>query len=293
MARINQHLLERLQKKTGLSRRRVYELIAAKVRSARLPRPQAAIAVAADKGMNISRFASDQDLSAIRQSAVNALPIPVVVRAPAVRAKRGRRSLTNATQTARAKNRRGATVFVVHGRDKAARDAVFAFLRSVGLSPLEWTQAVKLTRKGSPYVGEVLDAAFQQAAAIIVLLTPDDEARLRAEFVQPSDPKHEREFTGQARPNVLFEAGMAFGRNPNSTVLVQLGETRPFSDVGGRHVLYLNNSGASRKEFVTKLENAGCNVDTSGSDWLTEGEFGPRATTTISTLPRRKRRAGQ
>ncbi len=292
MARINQQLLDRLQKKTGLSLSRVYSLIDTKVRSAHLPRHLAAIAVAAERGVNISKFASAQDLSAMRQSAISATPAPVVLQAPTTDAKRGGRSSAKTRKPATALKRRGTTVFVVHGRDLAARDAVFAFLRSLSLRPLEWTQALKLTRKGSPYVGEVLDAAFREAAAIVVLLTPDDDAKLRAAFLAPRDPDHERELTGQARPNVLFEAGMAFGKDPNSTVLVQLGETRPFSDVGGRHVLRLSDTPVSRQEFATKLANAGCNVDTSGTDWLSAGDFQSRPLTTASTRTRRKRRVG-
>jgi predicted nucleotide-binding protein len=292
MARINQQLLERLQNKLGLSQSRVYGLIDAKVRSAHLPRHLAAIAVAADRGINISKFASADDLAAIRQSAINAAPASVIVPAREATAKSSARNASKAKAKPSAQKRRGTTVFVVHGRDLAARDAAFSFLRSVGLRPLEWTQALKLTGKGSPYVGEVLDAAFREAAAIIVLLTPDDEARLNPSFLTSRDPRHERNLTGQARPNVLFEAGMAFGKDPNSTVLVQLGEIRPFSDVGGRHVLFLGNSAASRQEFATKLANAGCNVDTSGTDWLTAGDFQQRPLTSASTRTRRKRRAG-
>ena len=36
-------------------------------------------------------------------------------------------------------------VFVVHGRNNEARDALFTFLRSIGLDPLEWTKAVHAT----------------------------------------------------------------------------------------------------------------------------------------------------
>jgi len=38
------------------------------------------------------------------------------------------------------------------------------------------------------------------------VFTPDDEARLKQQFVRPSDPPLEKELTGQSRPNVLFEA---------------------------------------------------------------------------------------
>jgi predicted nucleotide-binding protein len=291
MARINRQLLERLQGKLGLSQSRVYGLIDAKVRSAHLPRNLAAIAVAAERGVSISKFATAEDLAAIRHSAISAVPAPVVLQQQAAASRGAATGRSKAKRPVKAQQRRGTTVFVVHGRDLAARGAVFAFVRSIGLQPLEWTQALKLTKKGSPYVGEILDAAFREAAAIIVLLTPDEEARLKPAFVASGDPKHERQLSGQARPNVLFEAGMAFGRDPNSTILVQLGDTRPFSDVGGRHVLHLSNNPASRQEFVTKLANAGCNVDTSGTDWLSAGNF-QRPLTTASTRTRRKRRAG-
>jgi predicted nucleotide-binding protein len=122
-------------------------------------------------------------------------------------------------------------------------------------------------------VGEILDAAFRKAAAVVVLLSPDDEAKLKAEFIKSNDSAYEKRLTGQARANVLFEAGMAMGRNPASTVLVQVGEIRPFSDIGGRHVVHLSNSAETRSEFATKLANAGCNVNTSGTDWLSEGDF--------------------
>lgn len=186
MPRINQQLLERLQSRTGLSKRRVYELIDAKVRNAHLPRHLAAIAVAGERGLNISRFASGDDLAAMRQAAISAAPPPVVVPtalAGATTRRPAKGKVRRSTQT-----RRGTTVFVVHGRDLVARDSVFQFLRSIGLMPLEWTQALKLTRKGSPYVGEILDAAFREAAAIVVLITPDDEARLMNHFLTLRDP---------------------------------------------------------------------------------------------------------
>ena len=127
-------------------------------------------------------------------------------------------------------------VFVVHGRNELARVAMFEFLRSIGLQPIEWSQAVAATGEASPYIGTVLDSAFEAAQAVVVLMTPDEIAYLRDEYSSDdSDP--EREPAAQARPNVLFEAGMAMGRDPTRTVLVELGALRPFSDIAGRHTL--------------------------------------------------------
>jgi len=165
------------------------------------------------------------------------------------------------------------TVFVVHGRDKIARDGMFAFLRSVGLRPLEWSQAIALTGSASPFVGDILRHAFEAAGAVVVLLTPDDVAYLRRDLQTPHEPDFEVRPTGQARPNVLFEAGMAFGRAPDRTILVEIGPLRPFSDVGGRHVVRFDGSIARRQDLAHRLEGAGCTIDLSGTDWHSAGNF--------------------
>jgi predicted nucleotide-binding protein len=164
-------------------------------------------------------------------------------------------------------------VFVVHGRNTRLRDAVFDFLRSIGLKPIEWNQAVAKTMKGSPNIAEILDAAFNEAQAVIVLLTGDDEAKLRHEFRKDDDPIYEQELTPQSRPNVLFEAGMAMGRYPGRTILVQIGPHRHFSDIAGIHITLMNNTPEKRNELATKLANAGCKVDISGTRWFDAGDF--------------------
>jgi hypothetical protein len=59
-------------------------------------------------------------------------------------------------------------LFVIHGRNEAAREAIFTFLRSIGLEPIEWIEALRMTGQGSPYIGDVLDAAFANAQAVAV-----------------------------------------------------------------------------------------------------------------------------
>ncbi len=165
-------------------------------------------------------------------------------------------------------------VFVVHGRNLKARDAMFSFLRALDLSPIEWTEAVSFTGKGSPFIGEVLEQAFSEAAAVVVLITGDDVARLGTRFQDLHDPPHETSLTPQARPNVLFEAGMAFGRHPDRTILVSLGYSRPFSDVAGRNEVRISNRPEHRQALAARLSAAGCAVDTGAkTSWLTEGDF--------------------
>ena len=165
-------------------------------------------------------------------------------------------------------------VFVVHGRNEPLRQSMFDFLRSINLAPIEWGQAVAMTGAGSPYIGQVLDAAFDHATAIVVLMTPDEIAYLQPQFSTGPDDT-ESQPNAQARPNVLFEAGMALGRDAKRTVLVEIGDVRPFSDVGGRHVVRLNNDVSRRQELAARLRTAGCNVDLSGIAWHTTGDFTP------------------
>lgn len=151
---------------------------------------------------------------------------------------------------------------------------MFDFLRSIDLQPIEWTAAIELTGKGSPYIGEVLDAAFSRATAVVVLMTPDEVAYLQP-TVAGSDTDPETQPEPQARPNVLFEAGMALGRYPDRTIIVEVGDVRPFSDVAGRHTVRLDNEVRKRQELATRLRTAGCAVDTAGTDWHGTGDFTP------------------
>jgi len=164
-------------------------------------------------------------------------------------------------------------VFVIHGRNEAMRRALFDFLRAIDLKPIEWSVAVTLTGKPSPFIGEIINAAMSHAQAIIVLFTGDDQARLRDEFLSDNEPPYERETTPQSRPNVIFEAGLALGKYPERTILVQIGTLRPFSDIASRHFVHLRNSSQSRQELAQRLKLAGCNVNLSGTDWHDAGKF--------------------
>src|SRR6266487_1090455 len=111
MARIKPELLQRLQAKLGIGRSRVYGLVDAKMRQTHLPRHLAAVALASERGISIGRFASEQDLAAMRQAAVAAAPAPVV--APAATAPRARPGRgAPGRRRPREVRRRGTSVFV-------------------------------------------------------------------------------------------------------------------------------------------------------------------------------------
>jgi predicted nucleotide-binding protein len=162
------------------------------------------------------------------------------------------------------------TVMVVYGQDEVTRLDMFSFLRSVHLLPVEWNDAVMRTGKASPYVGEILAAAFAMAQAFLVLMTPDERAVLRPELCKTA---RDADAAFQPRPNVILEAGMALASDETRTILVSTGPLRGMSDLDGRHVIRLNNSAERRNDLVQRLKVAGCHPKTDGTDWICIGNF--------------------
>lgn len=163
-------------------------------------------------------------------------------------------------------------VFLIHGRNRVLADSMANFLRSIDLRPEEWTDLVRQYSKGSPYIGDLLEHAFDVAQAFVVLMTPDESVAL------VDDSGNSRNDGLQARPNVIFEAGMALARDPNRTVIVEVGELRPFSDIAGRHLVRLDDADptdrvARRQDLAQRLERAGCPVVLTGTAWHSTGDF--------------------
>lgn len=289
MARINPKLLEAIYDKSGLKKAAVYARLKKIAGTNLLPNDLAAIKLAAEFHVPIGRFATAEQLQHLRAAGEPVAP-------PSASAPEPVRAGRVAPRSARAKGitKRSTTpncVMVVHGRDLTARRDMFDFIRALGIRPIEWSEALNLTRKPSPYVGEVLDAAFKKARAVVVLLTPDDMVELRSGLRKRDDPAYERRLTGKARPNVLFEAGMAFATHPAQTVLVELGDVRKFSDIGGRHVVKMDGSPQKRDELATKLENAGCDVNRSGTDWYSAGTFADPLAGLVKRIARKKKKS--
>jgi predicted nucleotide-binding protein len=147
-----------------------------------------------------------------------------------------------------------------------------ALLRALGLRVVEWERAVSQTGQASPFIGDVVLAGMQIADAVLVLLTPDDMAQLRPDLLSDGDGPDEREVRGQARSNVIYEAGIADTLDRSRTLIVEIGRVKSPSDLSGRNVVRFDGSPQARDRLIARLSTAGLRVERS-EDWLGAGDF--------------------
>jgi predicted nucleotide-binding protein len=166
-------------------------------------------------------------------------------------------------------------VFLVHGRDRFARESLTALLRAFDLKVIEWREASAHAGGGTPYTGDIVAAGMELADAVVVLLTPDDIGYVRPAFRMAADGPNDLEPTGQARLNVIFEAGMAMARDRKRVVLVEVGQVRKMSDIEGLNIIRMSNDVGDRRDLAQRLKSAGLAVDLDGGDeqWRTVGDF--------------------
>ncbi|WP_328682197.1 nucleotide-binding protein [Streptomyces sp. NBC_00343] len=168
---------------------------------------------------------------------------------------------------------RGRSVFVVHGRDEEVRAAMFGLLRRLDLRPLEWEELVHATGKASPFLGEVVMNAPAQAQAALVLLTPDDVAKLHPHLLGNRERDDETQLTGQPRQNVLIELGMVLMAYPERTVIVEVGRLRHVADTAGINVIRFDGTESSLAKIVARLRLAGCQLDDTRPEWRDTRHF--------------------
>jgi predicted nucleotide-binding protein len=271
MAKINQALLQRLADRLGVSKARIYALIQQISAKNRVPRHLGALLLAGDNNISLQKYASAQDLADLR-GIPNHVPVAVNADTPAAS-----RPATRKAKTRKIVKTKENTIFVVHGRDAKLRDSIYQLLGALGLKPQEWGHAIRAARGkgGNPYVNDAVNKVMEQAQAIVILLSPDDEVRLKPQFVAKHERTTEGKARGQARPNVIFETGIAIGAHHKKTVIVQVGDVKSFTDIGGMHILHLTGSDKSRHDFANRLEDLGCKIDRDGDHWLRAGDFAP------------------
>jgi|SRR5579862_221519 len=134
-------------------------------------------------------------------------------------------------------------IFLVHGRDDAAKNAVALFLRAIGLEPIILHQ--------QPNGGRHLLTKFREeaegASFAVVLMTPDDEGGLAGAA----------ERTPRARQNVVFELGFFIGKlGPANVAALLKGDVERPSDFDGIAYILFDSSGAWKTDLARELHYA-------------------------------------
>jgi hypothetical protein len=107
------------------------------------------------------------------------------------------------------------------------------------------------------------------AQAVVVLMTPDDEARLQDALAGADEADI---VAGQARPNVVLELGMAIALYPERTILVTMGRLRSISDISGLYEIRLDGTVQKRQYLYDRLRDCDCDVQLQGR-WTTAGDL--------------------
>lgn len=291
MTRINPDLFQRIKKKLGVADRAAYDRIGEVVKRTHLERHIAALYLARELGIAIQPYSTEEQRAELRGAGPQ--PIPPAVQSQPVPVPTTSQPRSRANKRKKSSPER--SVFVIHGRDSALTTSVYQVIRSLGLTVLEWNDAVKKASKNdpNPVVSDIVHKVMEDAGALVVLFSPDDEVKLKDHFCGKEEKHSEGKLRGQARPNVLFESGLALGLHPRKTLLVQVGDIKPFSDVGGKHIIRLRDSIQSRNEFANKLEGILGAVNKTGNDWQKVGrlESTPAPKPTVRAAKKRARKA--
>lgn len=139
------------------------------------------------------------------------------------------------------------SVFIVHGHDEGAREAVARFLEQLGL------KAVVLHEQAN--VGQTVIEKLEKHADVgfaVVLLTPDDEGQ----------KKGAEELLGRARQNVILELGYFIGKLGRRHVCaLHRGGVEIPSDYLGVLFHQLDDAGGWRLHLAKELKESGFKID--------------------------------
>jgi hypothetical protein len=154
------------------------------------------------------------------------------------------------------------------------RDELIKFLKGLGLDSIIWGQAralaVQVHGNASPTIEQIIDAGMGACQVIVVLMTPDEWVIVKPEYAESEDEKTKSE---QGRPNVVYEAGLARGKYPDRTVIVEAGASRIFSDLHGVHRINLRLK-SGKNELKLTLGQL-CDVN-EAPNWERVGDFSER-----------------
>jgi Predicted nucleotide-binding protein containing TIR-like domain len=137
-------------------------------------------------------------------------------------------------------------IFIVHGHDEGAREAVARFLFQLGLEPIILHEQANRGRTVIEKVEANGDVSFA-----VVLLTPDDEGCVKGGKPEP-----------RARQNVLLELGYFIGRLGRENVCaLKRGAVEIPSDFAGVVWEPMDNGNGWKQSLGRELQAAGHSID--------------------------------
>jgi predicted nucleotide-binding protein len=152
-------------------------------------------------------------------------------------------------ETARSKPEQ--RVFIVHGHDNEAKEAVARFVQRIGLTPVILHEQANRGRA----IIEKLEA-YSEVAFAVILLTPDDIA---------SPVQNARKRRKRARQNVIFELGYFLAKLGREKVcaLYVSGVEIP-SDYQGVLYIKLDSEGAWKTKLAQEIVQTGMSIKLDG-----------------------------
>jgi predicted nucleotide-binding protein len=137
-------------------------------------------------------------------------------------------------------------VFVVHGHDDGAREAVARFLERLGIQPIILHEQAS---QGRTVIEKV--EAHGEVGFAVILLTPDDVGCVKGGTPAP-----------RARQNVVLELGYFIGRLGRKHVCaLKRGEVEIPSDFAGVVYETFDDGGGWRQKLAAELEAADFQID--------------------------------
>lgn len=137
-------------------------------------------------------------------------------------------------------------IFIVHGHDEGAREAVARFLLQLGLEPIILHEQANRGRTVIEKVEAQGDVSFA-----VVLLTPDDEGCVKGGTPEP-----------RARQNVLLELGYFIGRLGRENVCaLKRGTVEIPSDFAGVVWEPMDSGNGWKQSLGRELQAAGHSID--------------------------------
>ncbi|MBX3119304.1 MAG: nucleotide-binding protein [Fimbriimonadaceae bacterium] len=150
---------------------------------------------------------------------------------------------------------------LIFGRDDVATNCIRRVVKSLSVNLIDFQFAKIKGESADDFNHEIIDRLFESCDGAIVILSPDERAILRPQLHRHASDAKEKY---QARPNVIFEHGIALGKFGRRVIVVQFGDVELHSDVAGLHPFRWSDAKSMRNQLSDRLSAMGYSVKATG-----------------------------